>query len=223
MSDTWRFTDHFSGTLFARWHDQTLDSAYFRVLGVRDSAGVSIDYALTARDSLQLGASLLRYRSRWNDFLGNGAEFEGHFQRALLVGRNYEIAARYDVSYIRNRLRQGVLPARLQPLFKPDMQPATADLILPEQYGYTGPGLAISHGLPGDDYPQVGALRWLFDFGAGYVWPDGRFGYDVSGAVGMPVIGSDELSLSFGLGQTPGTAGGTAQTLGLRYLYFFGK
>ncbi|HEU0195631.1 MAG TPA: hypothetical protein VFQ88_00270, partial [Nevskiaceae bacterium] len=215
----YQFTGRLSGDIFARYNDQTLDSSYFRVLGTRDSAGVDLDYTLSARDSVSLRAQGLRYQSHWNDFLGTGWSIDTNFRRALKVGQSYEVDAYTGLSYVHNNLVR-TLPLRVAARLPTGSGPTT---LLAPNFGFAGVGLALSRGMPGTDYPTVGGLRYHADLGLGYVWPDDRIGVAFTGSVGHRILGSDELSAFFHFDQTQNETGGTNLMVGVQYRYFLGK
>ncbi|MDE2149243.1 MAG: tetratricopeptide repeat protein [Gammaproteobacteria bacterium] len=219
LSQSYRFTERLTGDAFARYHEQTLDSALFRVLGTRDAAGLDLQYAADARDALSLTAQGLRYQTRWNEHLGSGYQFSGELDHALLRGRSYELGLRLSTAYIGNQLK-----AHLPPRVAARLPVGTGiDALLPDQYGVSGFGVTIARGRPNADYPAVSGLRYAVDLGADYIWTDRRVGLHFDAGVGRHLFGGDDLNLFFRFDRTQATTGGTTQTVGLRYRYFFGR
>ncbi|NKF20914.1 tetratricopeptide repeat protein [Solimonas marina] len=219
IHQTLQISERLTVNAFARRHEQVSDTAALRALGTRSTFGFGLDYILSPRDSLSLLAQHLHYDTRRGHDLGHGYQLDADFSHDLMVGRNDELQAHMQFNYLRND-PVGTLPSDLigrLPLG------ATPDDLVPSEFGSVGAGLSFRHGLPGSDYPLVAGLHYIANADLAYVWPERRWGLSFSLGAGMPLFGSDELSLSLMFDQTGQNALARDRSVGLQYRWFFGK
>ena len=115
--------------------------------------------------------------------------------------------------------REDTLPAELQ------LNPASNfDSILADNFTSLAFGASISRGGIGSDFPQVSSPRYFLNGTVAHAWPERAFGVLFEGGVGMRVVGSDELSLSFShdtLASELGRGDANSTGFGVNYRYHF--
>ena len=97
------------------------------------------------------------------------------------------------------------------------------DDVVPTRYTFVGAGVSFARGIPGEEYPVVASPRYRFDLDAGYVMPDNDFGIGANFAIGTRILGSDELSLNFGVDQTGSNTQDNSYSGSIKYQYFLGR
>ncbi len=220
LSQRWLLTRRLGIDAFASLRDEATETGELRALGTRDRLGVGFDWSPTARDTLSINAAYNSYNTREDEKnLGDGYQLEAIASRALMTGPTYQLTTRVLATTQQNS------PVESLPDDVARRLPAGgvgSDLV-PDEFSFIGAGVSFSRGLPGSDYPLVASPRFQLDLDAGYVSPDSSFGVSTSGAVGVSVIGSDELSLEASYSQSGTAAASSSYGVMLKYQYFFGR
>jgi hypothetical protein len=97
------------------------------------------------------------------------------------------------------------------------------DDVVPTRYTFVGAGLSFARGIPGEEYPVVASPRYRLDIDTGYVLPDNDFGISANFAIGSRILGSDELSLNFGVDQSGSQTQDNSYSGSIKYQYFLGR
>ncbi|MCS3903011.1 tetratricopeptide (TPR) repeat protein [Methylohalomonas lacus] len=220
LSQRWQLTRRLGIDAFASLRDEAIETGELRALGTRDRLGIGFDWSPTARDTLSINAAYNSYNTREDaNHLGDGYQLEAVASRALMTGPTYQLTTRVLATTQQNS-PVGSLPddvARRLPAG------SVGGDVVPDEYSFIGAGISFSRGLPGSDYPLVASPRFQLNLDAGYVSPDSSFGASASGAVGVSVIGSDELSLEASYSQSGTAAASSSYGVMLKYQYFFGR
>jgi hypothetical protein len=95
--------------------------------------------------------------------------------------------------------------------------------VVPPRYTFIGAGVSFARGIPGEEYPLVASPRYRFTVDTGYVMPDNEIGISANFAIGSRILGSDELSLNFGVDQTGSQTQDNSYTGSIKYQYFLGR
>ncbi|ERJ18924.1 O-linked GlcNAc transferase protein [Salinisphaera shabanensis E1L3A] len=220
LRQDYQLTDNVSVAGFINYNELPDETGQYRVLGLRDDLGFDVDWVLNARDSLSLTATYSKFYSREerND-LGDGYSVEASLAHYLMVGPTHQVQARVFASTEQNFLEDDLpsdMAARL---------PADTDLndVVPTRYTFLGAGLSFARGIPGEEYPLVASPRYQLDIDAGYVLPDNDIGISANFAIGTRILGSDELSLNFGVDQTGSQTQDNSYSGSIKYQYFLGR
>lgn len=220
LRQDWQITDHVGAAVFLNYNDLANETAQLRALGVRDQVGVTLDWTLNPRDSATLTASYNQFKSRENrNDLGDGYNLEASFAHSLMVGPTHQVQARVFANTQQNFLEDDLpsdMAARL---------PGSTELedVVPPRYTFIGAGLTFARGIPGEEYPVVASPRYRFSVDSGYVMPDNKFGISANFSIGSRILGSDELSLNFGVDQTGTQTQDNSYTGSIKYQYFLGR
>lgn len=220
LRQTWQITDHVEGTAFANYNVQADETSELRVLGVRDEIGGTLDWVLNPRDSASLTATYSRFYSRENrDFLGEGYQLEASLGHYLMVGPTHQIQVRAFANTEQNFLEDD-LPDDMA-----DRLQAGTNLndVVPDRYTFIGGGLSFARGIAGEEYPLVASPRYGLELDTGYVLPDNEIGVSANFSIGSRILGSDELSLNFGIDQTGSDTRENSYTGMIKYQYFLGR
>ena len=220
LRQDWELTDNVSAAVFLDYNELPDETGQLRALGLRDDLGITLDWVLNPRDSASLTATYSQFHSREdrND-LADGYSVEASFAHSLMVGPTHQVQVRAFANTQQNSLEDDLptdVSARL---------PVGADIedVVPNRFTFVGAGLSFARGIPGEEYPVVASPRYRFDLDAGYVMPDNEFGIGANFAVGSRVLGSDELSLNFGVDQTGSATQDNSFRGSLKYQYFLGR
>ncbi|MES1932730.1 hypothetical protein T35B1_08974 [Salinisphaera shabanensis T35B1] len=220
LRQDYQLTDNVSVAGFINYNELPDETGQYRVLGLRDDLGFDVDWVLNARDSLSLTATYSKFYSREerND-LGDGYSVEASLAHYLMVGPTHQVQARVFASTEQNFLEDD-LPADMAARL-----PAGTDLndVVPTRYTFLGAGLSFARGIPGEEYPLVASPRYQLDIDTGYVLPDNDIGISANFAIGTRILGSDELSLNFGVDQTGSQTQDNSYSGSIKYQYFLGR
>lgn len=220
LSQRWLLTRRLGIDAFARWRDEATETGELRALGTRDRLGIGFDWSPTARNTLSINAAYNSYNTREDgNHLGDGYQLEAFASHALMTGPTYQLTTRVLATTQQNS------PVEFLPDDVARRLPAgsVGSNLVPDEFSFIGAGASFSRGLPGSDYPLVASPRFQLNLDAGYVSPASSFGIRTSGAVGVSVLGSDELSLEASYSQSGTTAASSSYGVMLKYQYFFGR
>lgn len=220
LRQDWQLTDNVAAAVFLDYNELADETGQLRALGVRDDLGVTFDWVLNPRDSASITATYSQFHSREDrSDLGDGYSVEASFAHSLMVGPTHQVQARVFANTEQNSL-EGELPEEMAARL-----PDGTDIedVVPERYSFVGAGLSFARGIPGEEYPVVASPRYRLDIDAGYVMPDNDFGIGANFAIGSRVLGSDELSLNFGIDQTGSATQDNSYSGSIKYQYFLGR
>jgi predicted Zn-dependent protease len=220
LRQDWQLTSNVGAAVFLDINTLADETGQLRALGVRDDLGVGFEWVLNPRDSFSFTARYSQFHSREdrND-LGDGYGVEASFAHSLMVGPTHQVQARVFANTEQNFLEDDLpddMAARL---------PAGTNLddVVPTRYTFIGAGLSFARGIPGEEYPVVASPRYRLDIDTGYVLPDNDFGISANFAIGSRILGSDELSLNFGVDQTGSQTQDNSYSGSIKYQYFLGR
>jgi len=220
LRQDWQLTDNVGAAVFLNYNDLADETAQLRALGLRDEVGVTLDWTLTARDSATLTASYSQYKSREDrDDLGDGYSVEASFAHSLMVGPTHQVQVRAFANTQQNFLEDD-LPSDMVARLPGGTE---IDDVVPPRYTFIGAGVSFARGIPGEEYPLVASPRYRFTVDTGYVMPDNEIGISANFAIGSRILGSDELSLNFGVDQTGSQTQDNSYTGSIKYQYFLGR
>ncbi|MES1952409.1 hypothetical protein S4A8_16202 [Salinisphaera sp. S4-8] len=216
----WEITSNLGASVFLDINSLPDETGQLRALGLRDDLGLGLEWVLNSRDSFSLTARYSQFNSREdrND-LGDGYGVEASFAHSLMVGPTHQVQARIFADTEQNFLEDD-LPADMAARL-----PAGTNLndVVPTRYTFLGAGLSFARGIPGEEYPLVASPRYQLNIDTGYALPDNDFGISANFAIGTRILGSDELSLNFGVDQTGSQTQDNSYTGSIKYQYFLGR
>jgi len=199
-------------------NESAVQSPALQVAALQNRASVEYETSFGSREYLRLRADAQELFTRVDEAkIARGIEARGELGTRGNIGSNNWSSS---VSLASSRYsREDTLPAELQ------LNPTSNfDSILADNFTSLAFGASLSRGGIGSDFPQVSSPRYFLNGTVAHAWPERSFGVLFEGGVGMRVVGSDELSLSFShdsLASELGRGDANSTGFGVNYRYHF--
>jgi len=199
-------------------NESAAQSPTLQVAALQNRASVEYETSFGSREYLRLRADAQELFTRVDEAkIARGIEARGELGIRGNIGSNNWSS---NVSLASSRYsREDTLPAELQ------LSPTSSfDSILADNFTSLAFGASLSRGGIGSDFPQVSSPRYFLNGTVAHAWPERAFGVLFEGGVGMRVVGSDELSLSFShdsLASELGRGDANSTGFGVNYRYHF--
>ncbi len=171
------------------WQEPADESSELRLVGKRDSLGITAEQVFANDAYVKLNAGAKRLSSRISDAL----LAKGIYTRAEVGIRRTagSLAWGSSVSLASERNDRA---ERLPSEFVLGQGSSLNNVIAEERTTLSLNG-SLARGGVGNHYPNMASPRFYINGSVGYAWPDERLGMNVNAGAGVRVIGQDELAL----------------------------
>lgn len=216
----WQWDSALSTRIGAAWRDKAEQTALLSVFGQSDYVHSSVNYSPNARNTFSINAQWHQIYSRESKAaIGEGSQMGLSLTHRLNFA-DPEWLLTVSVEQMRNSL--SAVPQDILSHFSDPLQ--IGDGLLPERYGQLSIGTRIQHGDVHDLNHRVPSPRYFLELATAYQWPNKDIGITAGFGIGMPLLGGDDLSLSYRFNSQPlGGEGDAAQDIQLSYNYRFGR
>lgn len=216
-----RWDSRLGTTVAAGWQDLPTVTPILRAFGVYDHIDSSINYSLSARDSISANIGFNRFQARVS-----GVTFARGYDAGISYSHRLnfadpEWAMTAGVEWQKNSI-DAHFPADISARLRDTN--TSADTILPEDYGQVFIGTTLQRGDLHALNARTPSPRYLVNAAVAYQWPLSQVSFAVSFGLGWRIMGNDELALTYGYNSKPlGGQGDAAQDIRLSYSYRFGR
>ena len=199
-------------------NEAATQSPALQVAALQNRASLEYETSIGSREYLRFRADAQELFTRVDEAkIARGIEARGELgTRGNFGSHNWSSSVSVASS---SYSREDALPTELQ------LSPTSSfDSILADNFTSLAFGASLSRGGIGSDFPQVSSPRYFLNGTVAHAWPERSFGVLFEGGVGMRVVGSDELSLSFShdsLASELGRGDANSTGFGLNYRYHF--
>lgn len=190
---TFRFNHDITNVLKANLrlsvNELSNETGAFRALGAKDTILLGLTTQLTRQTSFNIDIDGHRYTTREGSNLAKGYKLQSILGTTLLTG-NQHWQIRLQGAWESNQLTS-TLPSELNGLLGASKEDVLT--LIPKYFGTMGAGTVFRYGASDE-----GVLRRPFlltDMWAGWVWPADALGYNGRISMGVPILGSDILSV----------------------------